>query len=35
MKLKRKLLLDFQTSSVADFEQLQRQIEVNYLKRGL
>jgi len=29
MKLKEKLLLDFQ--SVTDFEQLRREIEVNYL----
>jgi len=35
IKLKGKLLLDFQTRSVADFEQLRREIEANYLrKRG-
>ena len=30
-KLKAKLLLDFQTRSVTDFEQLRREIEINYL----
>jgi len=30
-KLKGKLLLDFQTRSVTDFEQLQQEIEANYL----
>ncbi|KYN11058.1 General transcription factor II-I repeat domain-containing protein 2 [Trachymyrmex cornetzi] len=34
-KLKGKLLLDFQTRSIRDFEQLRREIEANYLgKRG-
>ncbi|KYN16164.1 hypothetical protein ALC57_11574 [Trachymyrmex cornetzi] len=34
-KLKGKLLLDFQTRSIRDFEQLRREIEDNYLgKRG-
>ncbi|KYN19311.1 hypothetical protein ALC57_08362 [Trachymyrmex cornetzi] len=34
-KLKGKLLLDFQTRSVQSFEQLRREIEINYLgKRG-
>ena len=34
-KLKEKLLLDFQTRSMTDFEQLRREIEINYLgKRG-
>ncbi|KYN09768.1 hypothetical protein ALC57_18114 [Trachymyrmex cornetzi] len=30
-KLKGKLLLDFQTRSIKDFEQLRREIDVNYL----
>ena len=30
-KLKAKLLLDFPTRSVTDFEQLRREIEINYL----
>ena len=35
-KLRGKLLLGFQTRSVADFEQLRREIEANYLgKRGI
>jgi len=34
-KLKGKLLLDFQTRSMVDFEHLWREIEINYLgKRG-
>jgi len=33
MKLKGKLLLDFQIRSVADFKQLQREIEANYLEK--